>query len=269
MVEQRRIRIALLAVVVGCSEPTTPVENTARDPVQFTSHGASGLQGLGCTHRWLAAVSGDWNDPARWSPPEVPVDTAVVCVDVDGTYDILLNRDDDSTAVAIAGLELGPATGRATLILGGNSLVLSAASGIDIRANGELRLRASPNAGIQLRSAGGIDNDGIIFAERSCPTCGDLDAIAASVANHGVVHVATTVTLGGADGTFTNTSAGAVQIDAGLLVLVGGLAAVLLPNRETIAPLLAEAFLPPSGNAIRSVKRGSQTDSSTFVLGSS
>ncbi|MBV6520335.1 MAG: hypothetical protein MNPFHGCM_00440 [Gemmatimonadaceae bacterium] len=215
MVEQRRIRIALLAVVVGCSEPTTPVENTARDPVQFTSHGASGLQGLGCTHRWLAAVSGDWNDPARWSPPEVPVDTAVVCVDVDGTYDILLNRDDDSTAVAIAGLELGPATGRATLILGGNSLVLSAASGIDIRANGELRLRASPNAGIQLRSAGGIDNDGIIFAERSCPTCGDLDAIAASVANHGVVHVATTVTLGGADGTFTNTSAGAVQIDAG------------------------------------------------------
>jgi len=221
VVDRRSIlSLSLVALLVACREPTTPPVRRVPDPVAFTAHGSQGLLGVACTHHWGVASSGSWTDPANWTPQEVPTDTAVACIDADGTYTVTLNRDNDVTPVVVAGLLVGPATGHATLDLTGNSLTLSSTNGVDVHANGEVRLGASAGAGVQLTTAGAIDNDGTIYAARLCPSCGATDAISGNISNHGTFHVATTLSLSATDGSFTNTSSGSVVIDAGGEVVV-------------------------------------------------
>ncbi len=91
-----------------------------------------------CDVSWAAAVSGNWDDPTRWSPGAVPTSTESVCIEAVGAaYTVTLNVDAEA-----GGLKLNSAD--ATLSFGpGNSLLVAGASrAVDLDA-GTLGTRGS------------------------------------------------------------------------------------------------------------------------------
>ena len=106
---------------------------------------------------WDAAVSGDWDDPTKWTGGAVPVPGDDVFIDVAGTYTVTL---DDSNR-SINSLTVGAGSGTQTLFIHNRTLSLAAAS--EIGANGFLQMRSA-----NLDGAGTIELKGLTSIMQTC-----------------------------------------------------------------------------------------------------
>ncbi|HTO90104.1 MAG TPA: hypothetical protein VMJ70_03135, partial [Candidatus Sulfotelmatobacter sp.] len=97
---------------------------------------------------WASAVSGNWNDPTKWSPPQVPTAADDASITAAGTYTVTLNVDG-----SVNSLTLGTTSGAQTL--SGNSHSLTLASASTVASNGVLDLTSG-----NLNGAGSLTNQG-------------------------------------------------------------------------------------------------------------
>jgi hypothetical protein len=120
-----------------------------------------------CTTSWSSAVSGNWNDPARWSAG-VPGGGSDACITVAGTYTVTL-----SASVSVNSLTLGGASGTQTL--------LEQAGG------------AAGSIGLGIGGGGGsIGTNGVLTLATSDTSYVLVDSGGAAVANAGTLNLGTT-----------------------------------------------------------------------------
>lgn len=75
------------------------------------------------TISWTAPVSGDWGDPTKWTPMQVPTGVDLAVINLAGTYTVTLNQD-----AAASRILLGNASGTQTFVMNGRHLQLNAAA---------------------------------------------------------------------------------------------------------------------------------------------
>jgi hypothetical protein len=134
---------------------------------------------------WAAAVSGNWNDPTKWSPPQVPVAGDQVFITVAGTYTVTLNVNASPDS-----LVLGSSSGTQTLA--STSFGLTLASPSRVTANGVLSMSSGNVSGAGTLSIQGnaafrsvilnapISNEGLVVMRGSMSVNGTLTTVPGS-----------------------------------------------------------------------------------------
>src|SRR5215831_4382292 len=127
---------------------------------------------------WASAVNGNWNDPTKWSPAQVPGLSDDVTINVPGTYTVTLNAD-----ASINSLALGDVS--ATQTLSGSGRILTLASASTIAAGGVLDLTSS-----SINGAGSLTIQGRLALR--------AENVAVALDNFGLILGHGTFTLSGA-----------------------------------------------------------------------
>ncbi len=169
-----------------------------------------------CTDSWQGPVSGttNWNAAStNWSTG-FPTSSSVVCINLAGTYTVLLTASE-----SINTLELGGgATGTQTLDTSGSagSVVLTLAAASTVSSNGFLTIDPTSSGYVQLAGAGGVTVASGGALATSGPTGSDIAYIRTPVTNQtgGTVTIGAPTTnqdsetLTSNSGTFTVASTG-------------------------------------------------------------
>jgi len=150
---------------------------------------------------WTNSASGNWSNPANWSPNGVPGSSDNAIITNSGTYTVTLD-----VSPTVGSLNLGGGIGQQTFAMTGNNLTLNSISAIN--TDGVLVLN-----GGALYDQGGLNVSGQITW-----TSGQLGSanVELNIATNGVL------VLAGATGTSYNlgqplSSAGTVQLQSGNL----------------------------------------------------
>jgi hypothetical protein len=163
---------------------------------------------------WAAAVNGNWNDPTKWSPPQVPVAGDQVAITVSGTYTVTLNVN-----ASVDSLVLGGASGTQTLTSSTHTLTLASAS--RIAANGAFNFSGGSMSGAGLLAVQGTadlratvignpaSNDGLILIHGTTTFNGGLTSLTGST-----LRIAGDAASGGANASFASsfTNNGVVEL---------------------------------------------------------
>ncbi len=103
--------------------PGTIVTATATDSSGSTSELGGGVASPSSVITWNAAVSGNWNDPTKWTGGVVPGGSDDAQITVAGTYTVTMN-----VSATVNSLAVGGASGAQTFSVGANTLTVGAPS---------------------------------------------------------------------------------------------------------------------------------------------
>ena len=158
--------------------PTTPVEfGPPSGPFAVAHPVVVPTPSFTCTRSWLFDSDGDWDDPGKWLPYGVPIESDNVCISAAGTYEVTLDHN-----VAITTLQVGGSSGLATLvfrappnaeILLWEDLVIDPTGRLEVRSEGNTTIGRPWGTDGQPTSAGTLVNRGTIEVTDEC-ACGDL-----------------------------------------------------------------------------------------------
>lgn len=244
-----RCATALLAISLLAACHDDPVAPSAAPPEVIAAPRQASLL-LSCTKHWKSAVSGDWNDPFKWSPFGVPGPTAVVCLDPPGmpAYTVTLTTD-----AVVAGLQIGGAgilpRGTLTFTPVGAPRTLTVSGGVVIQAGQTLRMATAGFNGTL--DAAYIINDGTLRSFGSLPLTGNY-LQADSLVNHGLFSVDTVIvgTLLTLDGPVALRQSGQFAVSAGLTCIATDSSAAVYLEGGSITGVSGFTFAGTPGSAL-------------------
>jgi hypothetical protein len=166
------VALSLASLFTGCRET---LFEPARVSGSATAVAMAIAPTLGCDRRWATAITGDWSDPARWSPYGVPLSTDRVCIDVAGSYTVSLY-----TSADIRTLSVGDGVSFVRLYFGlwPNTSTLAVSDTIVVRAGAGLTIGSG--AAVEVASTS-ISDDGVVFNDGDITTEGSDPSLAASL----------------------------------------------------------------------------------------
>lgn len=122
---------------------------------------------------WASAVNGDWSDPTRWNPQQVPGPGDIALIVISGTYSVTIDEDVD-----VSRFSFGATLGTQTLVADGRNINLSAGISM-LMGNGSVQFTSCAlTGGGTLRNQAEADLDAVTLNTlRFSNAGGDLDVM--------------------------------------------------------------------------------------------
>jgi hypothetical protein len=112
------------------------------------------LNAFADTMNWSNAGGGDWNDPANWSPNQVPEAGDIANITANGSYTVMMDTD-----VTLAELNVGGPSGQQTVsvvnsVLNTTIVVVSGSGTVNLAGSSDLSGGATVEVGGELNFTG-------------------------------------------------------------------------------------------------------------------